>query len=154
MPSSRYPTEIAGNGLEFTREIRPQKLTFQRQRQQCFFTGFGLDCSSEHTGRRPARAMTGLAAIVNRRRRIPPAPSRQAIPRPMTPAPMTTVFGRCEDKVIDVVISDSLRRASRPGSLGLISAGPPTTPQRAVRHPSLAPMSTVDFADARNFSVG
>src|SRR5882724_6651886 len=30
---------------------------------------------------------------------------------PMTPAPMTTVFGRDDDAVVDAVISDSLRRA-------------------------------------------
>ena len=57
-----------GSGLDLAREIRPEKLTFQGQRQQCFFAGLGLDRGGEHTGRGPARAMTGLAAIIDRDR--------------------------------------------------------------------------------------
>ena len=36
---------------------------------------------------------------------------RQAIPRPMTPAPMMAVFGRCGEATLGAVITDSLRRA-------------------------------------------
>ena len=58
----------AGSGFEFAGEIGPQTLAFERQRQQRFLAGFGLDRGGQHAGRRPARAAPGLALIVNSHR--------------------------------------------------------------------------------------
>src|SRR6516225_8437731 len=54
-----------GSRLEFARELRPQTLAFERQREQCFLAGLGFDCGGEHAGSRPAGAAPGLAAFVN-----------------------------------------------------------------------------------------
>ena len=55
----------AGGGFEFAREIGPQALAFERQRQQRLLARLGLDRGGEHAGRRPAGAAPGLAAVVN-----------------------------------------------------------------------------------------
>src|SRR5215472_12484855 len=48
-----------GSRLEFARELRPQTLAFERQREQCFLAGLGFDCGGEHAGSRPAGAAPG-----------------------------------------------------------------------------------------------
>ncbi len=55
-----------GDGFEFASEIRPLSLAFERQRQQRFFAGFGLDRGGEHSRRCPASAAPGFAAIIDR----------------------------------------------------------------------------------------
>jgi hypothetical protein len=40
----------------------------------------------------------------------PASTSRQAMPRPMTPAPTTIVFGRCDGTTLDAAMTDSLHR--------------------------------------------
>ena len=83
----------------------------------------------------------------------PACASRQAIPSPMTPAPMTTVFGRCGETTLGAVITDSLRRACPARFIGSdLSRCRRALESAAERHPSLAPMSDAGVVDARFFS--
>ncbi len=58
----------AGCGLDLAREIRPQALAFERERQQRLFARLGLDRRGKHAGRRPTRAMPGFAPVVDAHR--------------------------------------------------------------------------------------
>src|SRR5204863_209028 len=58
----------------------------------------------------------------------PACASRHAIPRPTTPAPMTTVFGRCDGTTIDALMTDSLHRASPARFSGFVLSRRPPTP--------------------------
>ena len=51
--------------FQLAREIRPQPLAFQRQRQQLLLARLGLDRRRQHAGRRPARAVPGFAPVVH-----------------------------------------------------------------------------------------
>ena len=55
----------AGGGFQLAREIGPQALAFERQRQQRLLAGLGLDRGGEHAGRGPAGAVPGLAAVID-----------------------------------------------------------------------------------------
>ena len=73
----------------------------------------------------------------------PACTSRQAMPRPMTPAPTTIVFGRCDGTILDALMTDSLHRACPARFSGSdLSRRPCGQPRSAGQHPSLAAISS------------
>ena len=79
-------------------EGRPARLALAAERDQRLLARLGLGAGRQHAGRRVARAGAGRAAIEHRRPATPRAASRQAMPSPITPAPMMATlrrFGIC-----------------------------------------------------------
>ncbi len=66
-----------GCRLELPRKTWPHALTFERQRQQLFLAGLGLDCRGQHPRSCPARSMSRCRAVVHGHRttRLGEAPS-------------------------------------------------------------------------------
>src|SRR5438034_4323445 len=62
------------------------------------------------------------------------------MPRPMTPAPTTIVFGRCDGTTTDALITDSLHRAC-PARFSGSDLSRRLRRTRAGQHPSLAAIS-------------
>ena len=71
---------------------------------------------------------------------------------PITPAPITTVFGKVDEAVTEEVMTDSLRRARPARFSGFnLSRCRRAVLARAGRHPSLLSISARGLAEGKDF---
>ena len=123
----------------------------QGQRQQRLLARLGLDRGREHPGRGPARAVAGLALVVDgdRAARLREAPGQRqpddAGADDDGARPVRRLGGLCGD---DGLPSPG---TARPGSVGLISAAPTARSARRGSTPASPSISGAPEGDARIF---
>ena len=86
----------AGRLQQFRGEGRPARLALAPERDQRILAGLGLAAGGQHPGGGMARAAAGRAAVEHLDA-TPRAASRQAMPSPITPAPMMATLGDVAD---------------------------------------------------------